>query len=77
METVHKCASDPKTNREWLDSENPWQTLSSMIELSAAIKSGILKNIKVICMFMLMDHAMESSTTQLLEEIPMEEFKLT
>jgi DNA-directed RNA polymerase len=40
METVHKCASDPKTNREWLDSENPWQTLSSMIELSAAIKSG-------------------------------------
>jgi DNA-directed RNA polymerase len=40
IETVHKCASDPKTNREWLDSENPWQTLSSMIELSAAIKSG-------------------------------------
>ena len=39
METVHKCASDPKAHREWIDTENPWQTLSSMIELSQAIKS--------------------------------------
>ena len=34
METVHKCAEDPKNNLEWLQSDNPWQTLGSMIELS-------------------------------------------
>jgi DNA-directed RNA polymerase, mitochondrial len=24
METVHKCAEDPKNNLEWLESDNPW-----------------------------------------------------
>jgi DNA-directed RNA polymerase len=24
METVHKCAEDPKNNLEWLQSDNPW-----------------------------------------------------
>ena len=24
MDTIHKCADDPKTNLEWLESENPW-----------------------------------------------------
>ena len=24
METVHRCARDPKNEREWLQSENPW-----------------------------------------------------
>ena len=38
METVHRCAVDPKNNREWLAAENPWQALASMIELSEAVK---------------------------------------
>ena len=39
METVHRCADDPKNNLEWLDSENPWQTLGVMFDLSAAVRS--------------------------------------
>ena len=27
------------SNKEWLDSENPWQTLATMFELSDALKS--------------------------------------
>ena len=38
LNTVHKCAEDPKNNLEWLQSENPWQTLACMFELSAAMK---------------------------------------
>ncbi len=38
IDTVHKCATDPYKNHEWLESENPWQTLASMFELSAAMK---------------------------------------
>jgi len=37
-ETVHRCAEDPKNNMEWLDSDNPWQTLAAMFELSDALK---------------------------------------
>jgi DNA-directed RNA polymerase len=39
MEMVHRCAEDPKNNLEWLQSENPWQTLSCMFELSRAMKA--------------------------------------
>mmetsp|Transcript_59973 Transcript_59973/g.82367 ORF Transcript_59973/g.82367 Transcript_59973/m.82367 type:complete len:197 (-) Transcript_59973:678-1268(-) len=39
IETVNRCAEDPKTNLEWLQSDSPWQTLAAMIELSAAMKS--------------------------------------
>ena len=24
LDTVHKCAEDPKNNLEWLQAENPW-----------------------------------------------------
>jgi len=40
IETVHRCAADPKNNLEWLQAENPWQALACMFELSAAVKSG-------------------------------------
>jgi DNA-directed RNA polymerase, mitochondrial len=38
MDTVHRCARDPKNELEWLQSENPWQTLACMFELSAAMQ---------------------------------------
>lgn len=38
MEQVHRCAEDPKNNLEWLQSDNPWQTLAVMIDLSRAMK---------------------------------------
>lgn len=38
MDTIHRCAEDPKNELEWLQSENPWQTLACMFELSAAMK---------------------------------------
>jgi len=38
MEKVHRCAEDPKNNLDWLQSDNPWQTLGVMIELSNAMK---------------------------------------
>ena len=37
IETVHKCAKDPFNNQEWLESENPWQTIAAMIEVSNAL----------------------------------------
>ncbi len=40
MDTIHKCNEDPYTNKEWLNSENPWQTIAAMTEVSNAIKSG-------------------------------------
>lgn len=39
MEKVHRCAEDPKNNLDWLQSDNPWQTLGVMIELSNAMKN--------------------------------------
>jgi DNA-directed RNA polymerase, mitochondrial len=38
IETVHRVAEDPKNNLDWLQGENPWQTLACMFELSAAMK---------------------------------------
>lgn len=38
MEKVHRCAEDPKNNLDWLQSDNPWQTLGVMIELSNAMR---------------------------------------
>lgn len=38
MDVVHKVADDPRKNLEWTEAENPWQALSSMFELSAAMK---------------------------------------
>jgi DNA-directed RNA polymerase len=38
MDTVHRCARDPKNELEWLQSDNPWQTLACMFELSAAMQ---------------------------------------
>jgi len=34
LDEVHKCAEDPRQNDFWLKSDNPWQTLSAMFELS-------------------------------------------
>jgi len=39
MDVVHKVADDPKANTDWLKSENPWQTLAVMIDLSNAMRS--------------------------------------
>jgi len=38
MEEVHKCAEDPRNNTFWLESDNPWQALGVIIELSEAMK---------------------------------------
>lgn len=38
LDTVHRVAEDPKNNLDWLQGENPWQTLACMFELSAAMK---------------------------------------
>jgi DNA-directed RNA polymerase len=37
VDTVHKCAKNPYTNTEWQQSENPWQAIATMIELSNAL----------------------------------------
>ena len=37
IDDVHKCAKDPYNNMKWLESDNPFQTLSTMIEVSEAI----------------------------------------
>ena len=39
IDIVHKCALDPRNNKEWLDADNPWQALAAMMELSDALKS--------------------------------------
>mmetsp|Transcript_7811 Transcript_7811/g.7267 ORF Transcript_7811/g.7267 Transcript_7811/m.7267 type:complete len:299 (-) Transcript_7811:298-1194(-) len=44
METVHRCAQDPKNHLEWLEGDNPWQTLACMFELSEAMNSGDPEN---------------------------------
>lgn len=41
MDEVHKCAEDPRNNTFWLESENPWQALGVMFELSEAMKSPV------------------------------------
>jgi DNA-directed RNA polymerase len=38
MDTVHACARDPHKNQEWLESDNPWQALATMFEISEAMK---------------------------------------
>ena len=37
VDMIHKCAKDPFKNLEWLETENPWQALATMIELSYAL----------------------------------------
>lgn len=39
IDSVHQCAEDPRNNLEWIQSENPWQTLAVMKEVSSAMKS--------------------------------------
>lgn len=39
LDEVHKCANDPYNHVFWLESEEPWQALSVMFELSQALKS--------------------------------------
>ena len=36
MDDIHKCAKDPYNNMKWLESDNPFQTLATMIEVSEA-----------------------------------------
>jgi DNA-directed RNA polymerase, mitochondrial len=38
IDVVHAVAEDPNHNLEWIDADNPWQTLACMFELSAAMK---------------------------------------
>lgn len=38
MDMIHRCADDPKNNLEWLKSDNPWQSLGAMIDLSRAMR---------------------------------------
>jgi len=45
IDEVHKCAKDPYNNMRWLESDNPFQTLSTMIEVSNAIL--VRKKIKI------------------------------
>ena len=40
IDVVHKCAEDPRNSLEWIQSENPWQTLAVMKEVSQAQKSN-------------------------------------
>ena len=40
IDTVHKCAKDPYRNLEWMDSENAWQTIATMFEVSNAVLSS-------------------------------------
>lgn len=74
IDTVHKCAKDPFNNQElWIDTENPWQVIASMIELSNAINVRfyyinsleILKITKQKFIVMLMGHVMDYSIIQL------------
>lgn len=37
LDVIHKCAKDPYKNLEWLETENPWQALATMIEVSNAL----------------------------------------
>ena len=39
IDEVHAVAEDPRNNLFWMNSDNPWQTLGSIFELSAALKS--------------------------------------
>jgi DNA-directed RNA polymerase len=36
MDDIHKCAKDPYNNMKWLESDNPFQTLATMMEVSEA-----------------------------------------
>lgn len=49
IDTVHRCAEDPRNNIEWIQSENPWQTLAVMKEVSRAFKSGDVENYVTHC----------------------------
>lgn len=44
IDSIYKCANDPYNNTEWLEAENPWQTIASMIEVSNALKSSNPEN---------------------------------
>jgi len=44
IDVIHRCAEDPRNHLEWIQTENPWQTLAVMKEVSKAIKSGNPEN---------------------------------
>lgn len=46
IDTVHKCAKDPYKNLEWLDTDNPWQSIAAMMEVSNAVLSSNPENYK-------------------------------
>jgi DNA-directed RNA polymerase len=46
IDTVHKCAKDPYRHLDWLESENPWQAIATMIEVSNAVLSTNPQNYK-------------------------------
>ena len=37
MDDIHLCAKDPYNNMKWIEGDNPFQTLSTMIEVSEAV----------------------------------------
>lgn len=39
IDLCHKVNNDPYNNQEWLEVDSPWQALSTMFELSNAVKS--------------------------------------
>ncbi len=71
MSTVHRCAKDPYRNGEWFESENAWQAIATMIEVSNAVKVNnrthycfsqeTQKRTKLVFMFTLMVHVMDFS----------------
>lgn len=42
IDMIHKCAKDPYKNLEWLETDNPWQSLATMFELSNALNVLII-----------------------------------
>jgi DNA-directed RNA polymerase len=40
IDLVMKIADDPVNNREWLEYEDPWQSLASIFDLADALNSG-------------------------------------
>lgn len=38
LETIIKCAENPLIYRDWMESDDQWQTLAAMIDLNKALK---------------------------------------
>ena len=36
MDEIHACARDPRNNLFWMDTDNPWQALAVITEISEA-----------------------------------------